>query len=714
MPEILTIPNTSSSMVSWGSPWDFDLSDMPEFESKSKYREWEAMPSTKSCLFSTVEGEIPNQRLSKNNPPRRLLGVVADYDRSQSDEEFQAFMKRAIDQDFPLSYVSRSFSGGIHAVWLFEKPISIPTKRHLSRLLTRVKKELDLEGLARGFDKQSYQNLYTYYSIGSDWRKVSDSFVPMASLYHWCFETSKSEDYSNSAVEIPMEEVVVEMERQFPGEIPDMQNGSRCRYFWGEPQGTNTSACIVRPEGITVFTDTADKPFYSWAEILGTEFVRKFQEDKIGECISSYWFDGKDYVCDEGDRYKVMNKESLLLSLECRHSLSRNRPRGGGPSEIQRALFTIEDMKYVDGLLPFVYLKDRIVDFRGKSYFNTSSIRPLAPADGDPGKWGEGFPNTARWMESMFGDEQLPYEIAWLGYAYRNMLEGNPQKGHAHFLVGPPNCGKTLYNTTVLADLFGGHMKATEYFLGKINFNDYLFEEGLWTIDDSAPASDKKRFDEFTSLVKEFVANDEFSLNAKFKKAGRVRWLGRLAISLNDDPESIRLIPDLGASISDKIMVFLCKPDMEFTRGFRQQVREELPFFARWLRSQEVPSEMSEVRFGVQSYLNPTAQSLHQASGELETFIAIVDWIREKYCDPDIPGRDGFWSGTAGQILRTAESDGARALTRSLTPTSLGIGLNKLYLSGLRGLKRVGSHSNKTYWEISFLDAPASPDFETG
>jgi len=706
---LYTIPNTSSSTVSKQAPWDFDLSDFPEFSSKKEYREWEARPGTKSCLFSTVEGDIPNQRLSKNNPPRSLHGIVADYDATMSTSEFKEFMKRAIDADHPLAYVSRSFSGGVHAVWLFEEPIPIPTKKQLARLLTRVKKELNLMKIGRDLDEQAYKNLYTYYSVGSDWKKVSDHRVSINTLYHWCYETSKTDDYAGMAVEIPMEEVAVEMEKQYPGEIPDMKNGVRCRLFWGSDPGSNPSACIVRPEGITVFTDRAERPFYPWGEILGNDFVRKFQEDKIGGCIASYWFDGKDYVCDEESNYKVMTKESLLLALECRHGLSRARPRGGGPSEIQRALFAIEDLKYVDGLLPFIYVKDRLVEFRNKNYFNTSTIRPLPPAPGKPGKWGEDFPKTADWMETMFGEDQLPYEIAWLGYAYRNALEGTPEKGHAHFLVGPPNCGKTLYNTTILADLFGGHMKATEYFMGKIIFNDYLFEEGLWTIDDSAPASDKKKFDEFTSLIKEFVANDEFNLNAKFKKAGRVRWRGRLAVSLNDDPESIRLIPDLGASIADKIMVFLCHPFQKFTRGFRSEIRDELPAFARWLTAQEVPEELLEVRFGVKAYLNPTARKLQQASGEFETFLSILEWIRGKYCDPSIPGRDGSWEGTAGRILQLAESEGARALTRSLNPTTLGIGLNKLYLQGVRGLERLEGHSNKTCWLIHSSGAPDDP-----
>ena len=117
---------------------------------------------------------------------------------------------------------------------------------------------------------------------------------------------------------------------------------------------------------------------------------------------------------------------------------------------------------------------------------------------------GQDFPVIADWLETIFGEEQLKYELAWLHYAYKNAKEGNPQKGHAHFLVGEPNCGKTLYNTVVLAGLFGGHIKASEFLTGKSDsFNDHLFSKYIWTVDDEAPTASKAMHTSFTAKVKE-------------------------------------------------------------------------------------------------------------------------------------------------------------------------------------------------------------------
>ena len=238
--------------------------------------------------------------------------------------------------------------------------------------------------------------------------------------------------------------------------------------------------------------------------------------------------------------------------------------------------------------------------------------------------------------------------------------------------------------------------------MGKTTFNDFLFECGLWTIDDGSPASDKKKLDEYTSMIKEFVANDEFFVSAKFKKGARVFWRGRLSITLNTDAEDIRMLPDLSMSINDKLMVFEVFDHFKpyFTRDFKSNVENELPYFAGWLFNHETPEDLVSVRFGVKPFINETIRMLHRQSGELETFLAIVDWVKTKFSDPDIPGRDGNWEGTAGDIIRLSEGEGARALTRQLNPTSLGIGLNKLYEQGMHGLERL-TRGGKTVWKIS-------------
>lgn len=702
MTEIRCIKNRKAKNVELGEPWNVDRSKFPEFPNKSAFREWENSKDAETCCYNLIEGVIESDIISKHNPPRWIHGVVADFDCRMDDRQFKKFMGRVIDADYQPNWVCRSFSGGAHLIYQFEKKIPYTTTAHFNRFMTALRQELNLESFGPEFDKKAWSNTATYFSPGTDWVNLNKDHIGENMLYSLLYSSSKVTDYSGQAVDIPMDIVAEEMERQYPGELVNMKVGDRCRFFWDEGGGINPSGCVVRPEGMTVFTDIAPKPFYTWEDILGRDFVRKFENDKIGGCIAPYFFDGKEYMYAYDGKFEVLAKESLRLALECRHGLRSRPPKSGGPSEMHKAIYAIESSKRVAGFLPFVFLSDRLVDFRGKTYFNTSTVTPVAPHDEESKvEWGEGFPTIARWMEHMFGEEQLSYELAWLGYAYRNAYLGTPEKGHAHFLCGPPNCGKTLYNTTVLGGLFGGHMKATEYFMSVTPFNDYLFEEGFWTIDDSEPASDKKQLDKFTSMVKEFVANDEFQIATKFKKSGRVFWRGRLGVTLNDDPESIRLIPDLGMSIMDKLMVFRCKAGFKFTRETKSLVERELPYLANFLLHSEVPQDLVDVRFGVKSFINADIKDMHRQSGELETFIALFDWASDCLANADVPGREDTWQGTAGELMTLAEGEGAKVLIRGLSATEIGVGLTKLFLQGWSGLERVRGRSNRTEWRIS-------------
>ena len=153
-------------------------------------------------------------------------------------------------------------------------------------------------------------------------------------------------------------------------------------------------------------------------------------------------------------------------------------------------------------------------------------------------------------------EEQMKHELDWLAYAYKNAYEGKPKRGHAHFLAGPPNCGKTLYNTQVLGQLRGG-IKASDYLTGKSEWTETFSSTVLGSSMTRHLASNAMHT-VLTARLKEHIANDTFLINGKFKKSG-VFWRGRISCTLNDDPVSTRLLPDLDMSIKDKLMVFKCR-----------------------------------------------------------------------------------------------------------------------------------------------------------
>jgi len=681
MSELFTIPNLQANLVEKRVLWDLPPFHLPDFENTRAYKEWSTRPDTEYCFFSVYEGLDPHQRVGANNAPHFIHGIVCDYDAEQTPD---SVVERSLEKsEYPVNYVSESYSGGVHALWLFEKPVMYHGEKSAKEFMKRVMLEIKGSKLGVDLDKGSTDH-QRYFAIGQNWKRVSQNRIPLAALHYWQYETSKPTDFASAGTAIDLGHIREGIEEQYPGIwTGPFQEGARGTRFW-DPSADNPTAAVVRPEGMQCFT--GPQPFVSWSEILGHRFVNDFEVGRIGAAIERYWFDGKQYfVRMDNDTFLAANKEEATLDLRARSGLDNRRGRNENLSEVERALFQIHNEKRVEAAVPFVFIKENIVNLSNKRYFNTSTVATLAPADGE-GEWGEGFPTIADWAEKMFGEEQLEYELAWLGWAYRNASEGNPSSGHAQFLVGPPNCGKTLWNTQILGNLFGGHIKASEYLCSKTDFNDYLFEFGMLTVDDEAPTANAQARVAFTSKIKEFVANDEFSVNGKFKKPGRVRWRGRISVTLNQDATSLQLLPDLEMSVRDKLMIFKCRKFKDFFPGFTATISKELPYFARYLSNSSVPDELRENRFGVKSYLNKDIEAIWLADASYAHIAEILQIFREKWLDKHELEEEEL---TASELLvKLDRMEGTRVLIKDLTPKKLGWGLRSLHDKGIPWVRR--------------------------
>jgi hypothetical protein len=609
--------------------------------------------------------------------------VCADWDVTLKDEQFDEFLEEQMDVPYPANYASRSFRGGVHAVWLFEAPIICHGRKPMEKFLKMLASELGLNTLIKGWDDKAFLKLGNYYTHGHDWREVQpEARIPSIALHCWQYETSQARDFEDGPV-IPLEDVKVAIDEKYPewekkwdGAFTPNSRGPR---FWDE-SADNPTAAVLRPTGFQCFTGV--KPFVSWSDLLGRGFVREYEVGRIGAAVEKYWFDGRNYfIEDEAGSFFVNNKEDTLLDIQGRHGLT-NRPRRDDPlSEAKRAMFQINTAKRVEAGIPFAFTKSKIVVHGGHRYFNTARVRPLTPFD-TAVKWGEGFPTISEWMEQMLGKKQLKYELAWLAYAYQNALKGYPQRGQCHFLCGPPNSGKTLYNKCVLGDLFGGGIKASEYLCGKNDWTDYLFEYGMWLVDDEAPSESRGMHTAFTAKLKEHVANDTFLITGKFKKSGRAFWRGRISITLNDDPVSMRLLPDLDMSIKDKLIILKCAAGYEFEVDTREKIEAELPYFARWLVDHEIPANLRDIRFGVKAYVNPELESVAKAGSRYSNIAELLDIYRQTL-------GDDHWEGTcSGLLMALGGNEHNRILLKDINVYNLGRGLNHMKSIGASWLTK--------------------------
>ncbi len=245
---------------------------------------------------------------------------------------------------------------------------------------------------------------------------------------------------------------------------------------------------------------------------------------------------------------------------------------------------------------------------------NCSHVRVLQPAHGAP-EWGENFPWLAEFSDTIWDDVPVACAIAnqppasakdifhaWLKRFYLSALQGRLLKGHALFLVGLSNSGKTLLSVRVVGGLLGGHSEASDFLGGGTGFNRELIETPLWCIDDGTlNGGDAKSHQKFSEIIKRTVANPFFSYHPKFLDQQRAEWRGRVIVTLNGDPASVQMIPNLYESIEDKVIVLkFADHKMSFPKDVEAIIARELPFYARWLLDWEVPAHIvGDSRFGI-------------------------------------------------------------------------------------------------------------------
>ena len=694
---LFCLPNLSTAKIERLKPWGFRNGTTPQGMSKDEFREWCADVHTQDLFYSGFEGTNAALRVSDSNPATFMHALVVDYDARITPEERPAFIKRA-KTTYPPNYISTTFSGGVRLVWLFEGPVPLFSKRINELFLLRLQKELKLKKMFPGIDEEALMRPIQYYHCGHNWEPLFSEPLSLDLLYSWAVAVSQKADWSGFGAEIPISRVVEEVEKRFPGRWPGLfEIGARGPRFWDDT-ASNPTAAIVRSSGMQCFTGS--KPFVSWGEILGRKFVDEFQADTVGAAIRGIWFDGRDYWRKVEGVWRLFKKGDIALNLRVDHGISDERRRGVVATAMDQVLNQIHLRKIVDGAAPFVYRQDAVITFGGKRYLNIARSRLLTPAEG-PQPWGERFPYFAALLDGYFDPpEQLPFFLSWLAYAFRNALAGRPRNGQAVFIAGDVNLGKTLLSNVPISDLLGGHMDASDYLLGESRFNKELFEVGLWTVDDTVPSSDPRKQQLYSAMLKKIPANYSFQYQAKFRDQIMLPWAGRVIITCNADPESIRILPDVEMSLLDKVMLFkVAKMERDFTDA-ADRIRAELPYFAGFLRDYEIPEQcQGNARFGVKCYHHSELLEEARQSGRTAGFAELLEIFRRSFFSHG--GKDE-WTGNATELKQAMLTDDAiRPLVDPYSVDQLGRLLGKLGAQNYPGLKRLPQRHTSRVWQIT-------------
>ena len=676
--QLFCIENLSCQRVTQGEPWSPALNGaraVPPGLDKAGYQRWCSDPSTQSMFFTGYEAANSALRVSEANPASFMHALVVDFDARVTPLEIGAFLGRASPEYKP-NMVSATFSGNARAVWLYEGALPVFDKKIQKTLLARLKKELKLKRLLPGLDEEALERTAQYYHCGDGWQVVHNEPLPLDLLQAWAIQASNKADWGAYGEPIPLDRVAEELERAFPGTWPgSFEVGSRGPRFW-DPTADNRGAAIVRATGMQCFT--GPKPFVTWTEIFGRRFTDEFKAATVGAAINGTWFDGRDYWLQVTDEWRLYRKADIALHLRVAHGLSDERRPGVIASRLDIALEQIHQSRRVDAAAPFIFRRDNLITFGGKRYLNISRSRITQPAEGGPREFGDGFTWIADFLAGLFDpDEQLDYFLSWLAHAYQHAHAGCPRNGQAVFLAGEVNQGKTLISNVLIGGLFGGHMDASDYLLGESKFNKELFEVGLWTVDDTVPSSDPRKQQLYSAMLKKIPANYAFQYHPKFRDQMMLPWAGRVVITCNADPESIRILPDIEMSMLDKLCLFRIRTaERDFTNA-ANHIRAELPAFAAWLTDYQIPPHcQGDVRFGVQCYHHAELIETARQSGRTAGFIELLErFKRSWFTDPSMTE----WSGSATDLLAEMMADeSTKHVAAKYTPDQIGRRLSQL------------------------------------
>ena len=418
---MLHLKNLRSTEVFNGVfPWDVcDLTLVPLscFADKGIRDTWINTPKVQYNVYTLYEGVQSNLRLrsdraeEEGNPPCTIDGIAADYDVKLTVKEVMEKLSRFGNK--PPTWFEQTLSGNARLIWMFEKPMKLPSRRFLKMLLSKLPEFLPVDRIP-GLDKGALETPERYFTNGGRWTQISPTPIPAALVQGWFISASEKFDWNHKEFgkALDFEAVRAECARKFPRFsewVGDFQPGAQGPSFWIDGS-TSPMSAIVQDRGMWTFANHATKSHYSWAEIVGSEFVDTTEQTSLGKAVDQIYYDGKQFVWkDPSGKFIFENRANLELILRVRRGVNDRKPKGGC-SELEQAVTHVIENQRVDSAASCAFYPHGVFEFQGRKTLNTHQIEALKPAP-EPTVWGSegGFPFISSFLDTFF-DPVFPPE----------------------------------------------------------------------------------------------------------------------------------------------------------------------------------------------------------------------------------------------------------------------------------------------------------------
>jgi hypothetical protein len=295
--------------------------------------------------------------------------------------------------------------------------------------------------------------------------------------------------------------------------------------------------------------------------------------------------------------------------------------------------------------------------------------------------------------------------LAWWKRFYTGALNQKPNRGQIMIIAGPPACGKTLFNTKILAPSVGGGIDAADYYINGADFGGSYYDYPLHMVDDGEPGRRADAQKRIAGRYKKTAASDSLSVNQKFEKIKQIQWLGRVCTTMNSDPESMKQMPQLQQTLEDKVIILRAKDPGDLLekagKAINPLIEQELPHMLQWLLDWDPPVEVvGGARYGVISYCDSELREEIELGNADNVFIELLHtYLTELKCTDAYADKDTVEKRTTDLHEAMANCELIKTNMREFTSSRVGHILSRMSQSGWPVTRR--RLAAGTHWTIS-------------
>jgi hypothetical protein len=360
----------------------------------------------------------------------------------------------------------------------------------------------------------------------------------------------------------------------------------------------------------------------------------------------------------------------------------------------------------------FVAYIGPVAGYQAGLHISEDTNRPFLVTTGPAlvvGKEGD-WPFLRGFFTELFGSgEQHDAVMAWLRQARRNLIAGKRRPLPAAVLVGPRNCGKSLYIEVARLVVGGRSAPAFAALSGLSTFNADIIGAELLTIDDEIASKDHRARTALAQGIKKHFFASNVRAEAKGRDAVVLRPVQAVVIAVNDEPEHLQVLPMLDDSVADKISLFACQraslDGQDDRDAIAQLVRDEMPAFVHHLDTTEHPEALRDQRTGCAAWQHP---EVVEALQTIQPEERMRELMQQCEAITEAVERNGGWRGSAAEVERLllenpVTGHAARALFRNTA--TCGTYLGRLQANQRATIERATLHG-VTRWKITSLNPP--------